>query len=63
MKKHFPLVSLCIEDAENFLGEDFYKYRGEDILSAMEHVALHIDSGEILTAAWEVVKERLDNES
>lgn len=56
----FPLASLCIEDAERFLGERFVKQHSQDnIISAMENVALGIDLGDTLTLAWEMVKEEV----
>ena len=57
---HFPLASLCIEDAEHFLGESFAKQHSQaDIISAMEHVAHKIELGDTLILAWEMVKEEL----
>lgn len=57
---HFPLVSLCTEDAERFLGKQFINQHSQtDIISAMEHVALKIELGETLALAWEMVKEEL----
>ena len=56
---HFPLASLCIEDAERFLGEVVKQHSRTDIISAMEHVALNIELGDTLTLAWEMVKEEV----
>lgn len=55
----FPLASLCIEDAEHYLGAVARQHSRPDIISAMEHVASHIELGDTLALAWEMVEEEL----
>ena len=57
---HFPLASLCIEDAEHYLGAAVKQHSRADIISAMEHVASHIVLDDTLAIAWDMVKEELD---
>ena len=57
---HFPLASLCIEDAEHYLGAIVKQHSRADIISAMQHVASHIVLDDTLAMAWDMVNERLE---
>ena len=60
MAAHFALASLCIEDAEHYMGAVARQHSRPDIISAMEHVASHIVLDETLALAWDMVQQELE---
>ena len=57
----FPLVSLCLADAKNYLGKKMmHKYKNYEILRAMQTIALKADEQDALMYAWDDVKELLE---